>query len=306
MKRLNPVNFARTLHVSIVIGFVSSVFAPFAQAQSNGCQPNYIYAQRLIDETIAHHPELTALVMHMTPPGSSDNIVIASNIWLTGQKSDPDDIGVFTSGATVTETNKAGTKFEVQLVLKNSIGAGIGSVATVFPYNAGMSKATLERRAVGIRDELSRRILNGANLMEPFPYSEKVPVHTYAQQLVDRTYAKHPELLALAIHASTPYGPSELIIGSSFGRLGKPSDEDDTKVSYSGAASYEVEPKGGYEGILPLKDVKGKIIGTVNLLLPSKTAANPEQAKALAKKIGDEIASQISALPALFEPIHGS
>ena len=304
MKPLNSVNFARK--VSVAIGFVSFIFAPFAQAQSNGCQPNYIYAQRLIDETIAHHSELTALVMHMTPRESSDNMVIASNIWLTGQKSDPDDIGVFTSGVTVTETNKAGTKFEVQLVLKNSVGVGIGSVAAVFPYKAGVSKASLERRAVEIRDELSRRILNGANLMEPFPYSEKVPVHTYAQQLVDRTFAKHPELLALALHSSTPYGPSELIIGSSFGRLGKPSDEDDAKVSSSGTASYEAEPKGGYEGILPLKDAKGKIIGTVNLLLPSKTAADSEQAKALANKISDEIASQISSQPALFEPVHGS
>ena len=158
-----------------------------------------------------------------------------------------DDVQVITSGVTNTETNKAGTKYEVELVLNNSVGRKMGAVATVFPYKASASKTTLNQRAIEIRDELSRRILNEANLVEPFPFSAQTPVHTYAQTLVDRTYARYPRLLALAIHAATPNGPQELIVGSTFGRLGKPSDEDDLKVSRSGTPSFEPEPAGGWQ-----------------------------------------------------------
>src|SRR5260370_342428 len=60
------------------------------QAQSND-----IYAQRLVDRIAASHPELNVLGLHVTPPNSSDNIIIAcSNRSKVGKKSDPDDLDV--------------------------------------------------------------------------------------------------------------------------------------------------------------------------------------------------------------------
>src|SRR5258708_6061771 len=45
-----------------------------------------IYAQELIDDAIARHPQALVLMMHVTPPGKSDNVVIASNIGRIGKK----------------------------------------------------------------------------------------------------------------------------------------------------------------------------------------------------------------------------
>jgi len=41
--------------------------------------PARIYAQRLVEELAARHPELVRIGMHVTPPSKSDNIIIACN-----------------------------------------------------------------------------------------------------------------------------------------------------------------------------------------------------------------------------------
>ncbi len=266
---------------------------------------NYTYAQRLVDDTVAHHPELTALVMHVTPPGASDNMIIASNIWLTGQKSDDDDVHVITSGITNTETNKAGTKFEVELVMKAVDGATLGSVATVFPYKRGDSKAALEKRAQQIRDELGRRIVSVENLFDPFPFDLQTPSHTYAQKLVDEAMARYKDVEILAIHGTPPNRSASVILGSNIGRVGRMSEEDEIEVARTGIAHSAVRASGNrYEVILPIKDRAGKIIGTVNVLLPFGHGVDPAQAKARAVQIADHMQSMIPTLTSLFEPVH--
>ena len=74
-----------------------------------------IYAQQLIDDAIARHPEALVLMMHVTPPGKSENVVIASNIGRIGKKGDEDDLEVIRSGKPKLEVNKTGDRFEVEL-----------------------------------------------------------------------------------------------------------------------------------------------------------------------------------------------
>jgi hypothetical protein len=38
------------------------------------------YAQQLVEDLAARHPELVRIGMHVTPLGKSDNIIIASNV----------------------------------------------------------------------------------------------------------------------------------------------------------------------------------------------------------------------------------
>ncbi|MDE0856218.1 MAG: hypothetical protein OSA97_17525, partial [Nevskia sp.] len=57
-----------------------------------------IYAQQLVDKAVAKHPELLVLAMHVTPPGSADNVIVASNIGRIGKKADDDDMSVVKSG----------------------------------------------------------------------------------------------------------------------------------------------------------------------------------------------------------------
>ena len=280
--------------------------AALAADPAQGVPRGYIYAQRLIDETVARHPELTALVMHVTPPGSADNIVIASNIWLTGEKSDPDDVAVITSGKTMTEMNKAGTKFEVQGVLKNVLGATVGSVATVFPYRAGESTAQLETRAAAIRDELSKRILNATNLMEPFPFDPQIPWNTYAQKIMNQELVTFPDALVFAIMVTPPNRPNNVIVASNIGRIGKLGDDDrDIEVVKTGKPNATLKSSDKRaQVVLPLKDASGKVIGVLNLLLHNSTDTDEAGMIARAEVIRDHVATKIPTVTALFEPVH--
>ncbi|MDP9049631.1 MAG: hypothetical protein M3O31_02765 [Acidobacteriota bacterium] len=289
------------LHAMLLFGVA---LLPAEEPASAACAPNYTYAQHLVDEALAEHPGLTALVLHMTPPGSADNVVIASNIWLTGDKSDDDDVGVFTSGKTMTEMNKAGTKFEVQGVLTNVDGMPIGSAATVFPYHVGVDKAALVQQAAAIRAELSKRILDPQNIMEAYPFDPQIPSRTYAQKLVDQSLSANPDVLVLVIHAMPPNRKSNVILGSNIGRIGKKSDEEDTAASKTGEGLVKLgDSKTRYEVILPLKDSGGELIGSLTVALRADTNTTETKAKARAEKVRDALSSHISDRAALFDPV---
>lgn len=281
--------------------------AAVAQDSSHGnCVPNYIYAQRLIDETIARHPELTALVMHVTPPGSSENIVIASNIWLIGEKSDDDDVGVIKSGKTMTEMNSAGNKYEVQGVLENVLGATVGSVATVFPYKKGESTDLLQKRAAEIRAELSKHILNSTNLMEPFPFDPQIPWNTVARTVMERETRKYPDVLVFAMQVKTPNRQSNVIVASNIGRIGKIGDDPkDILVITTGKPNATLKSSDQRaQVVLPLKDSTGMVIGVLNLLLHNGEDKDEARMIARGELIRDDTATLIPGMTALFEPVH--
>ena len=299
----------RVMNVSFVASAILTIALPNAHAATDptpaACTQTYIYAQELVDETVARHPELTALVMHVTPPGSKDNLVIASNIWLTGQKSDDDDVGVITSGKTMTEMNKAGNKFEVQGVLQNVLGATVGSVATVFPYKAGDSKSSLEAKAAAIRSELSKQILNAANLMEPYPFDPQIARHTYAEKIMEQELVKFPYVLVFAMHATPPNRSSGVIVASNLGRLGKADDVRDIDALKTGKPNAQLKSADKRAQIVvPMKDATGKSIGSLNLLLHNADGADEAGMIVRAEAVRDDVASKIPTLAALFEPVH--
>jgi len=137
---------------------------PYALSQT---PKNKIYAQKLVDETTARHPELLVLAMHVTPPNSSDNIIIASNIGRIGKKADEDDLRVIQTGKSNLEINKKGDRFEVELVLQDHSGKTIGALGTVFAYKQGDKESDFNDRAEKIRNELRGQIASLEKLFEP-------------------------------------------------------------------------------------------------------------------------------------------
>src|ERR1700686_2541451 len=65
------------------------------------------YAQKLVDEALTKHPDVVILVMHVTPPGSAENVIVASNIGRYGKKADEDDLRVIETGKPNLEVNAA-------------------------------------------------------------------------------------------------------------------------------------------------------------------------------------------------------
>jgi hypothetical protein len=254
------------------------------------------YGQHLLNQALAENPGVIIMMMHVTPPASKDNVVIASNIGRYGKVADPDDMEVITTGKSRLEINPKGDHFEVEEVLKDVSGDTIGALGVVWNYKAGDDQQAHRVQAEAIRDKLARRILHAGNLVDAWPYDPKFNDKTYAQALVEKTFAAHPELKVLAIHATPPGSKTNVILGSSIGRLGKKADEDDLRVILKGAINKEIAENGRrFEAELPLNDAKGKRIGALGVVLAYKPGDDKEALVARAVKIRDEMAAQIAS-----------
>jgi iron complex outermembrane receptor protein len=264
--------------------------------------PTKIYAQELVEQALARNPGLLVAVMHVTPPKTKDNVIIASNIGRLGKVADEDDLRVIETGKSNLEVNAAGNRFEVELALRDVVGDPIGALGLVFPYRAGDDKAAIERRAIRIRDDLARRILNVANLMDPFPLEGRATTKTHAQKLVDEAQARNADLLVLALR-SPPRGSKDIVVlGSTFGRHGKKADADDLKVLEATEPRTGVFSNGKRFGIdLPLRDASGKTIGTMNVGYAYKEGDDRAVLVRKAEKLRGELERRIASADQLDE-----
>jgi hypothetical protein len=280
-------------------GAFSGLFLLLAAASAlpaNAQIPTKIYAQQLVDDTVAKNPELLVIVVHVAPPKSAETVVIASNIGRIGTRSNADDLRVIQSNMPTRKLTDGGARLEVELALNDTSGTTIGALDLVFPFASGGDQALLQRKAENIRDGLSRRILNEANLMDPYPMDPLATTRTRAQKLVDQMMARHPEVLSLAMHVTLPNGSDNVILGSSFGRIGKKADEDDMKVIATGKTASGIYAAGKRFGLeLVLQDVRGTTIGSLNVAYPYK-AGGDELALRGAEKIRDELRAQIDSV----------
>jgi hypothetical protein len=103
--------------------------------------------------------------MHVTPPGKSDNVIVACNLpERIGQKSDPEDLQAMKTGEPV--VLKEGKNFDITLPLHDSAGNTIGAIGLTFPPRAGEQKKDAARRARGMAREIEEQIPSAARLFE--------------------------------------------------------------------------------------------------------------------------------------------
>ena len=152
---------ARLAFLFIVSTVASAVHAGSTRA------PEDIYAQKLVNQTIATYPDLLVVALHVIPPKSSNNVIIASNIGRIGKRADAEDLKVINTGETLAKVNKFGNRFEVEQLLHDASQRRIGTIAMVFPHKAGDDNLQFVARAAKIRDELERKIPDVAGLMKP-------------------------------------------------------------------------------------------------------------------------------------------
>ncbi|WP_108472304.1 MULTISPECIES: YncE family protein [Rhodanobacter] len=276
----------------------TTLLAPPLLAQTTA--PNY--AQHLVDETLAAHPDIAIMAMHVTPPKQTVNVIIASNIGRIGKPADSDDMGVVNTGKPVLEVNKEGDHFEVEVPLKDVTDDTVGALSIVYPYAAGDDKAALAKKAEVVRDQLRRRISNVANLTQPYAFDSSVPTHTYAQQLVDQTMAAHPKLLILMLHIVPPGKSVNMVVGSSIGRIGKQADDDDMRAINTGIPNLEVNGH-RFEVEARLLDASGKTIGAIGIVFPYKPGDDKDALKREGFAIRDELRKKIPSLAGLMQPV---
>lgn len=291
----------RTTILPILTGIFLLLFTPgIERIRAQEVRANN-YAQALIDSALARRPEVATLAMHVTPPNSPDNVIIASNFGRIGKKADDDDLTVIKTGQPRSEVGKNGDRFSVELPLQDVSGDTVGALAVAFPYKAGDDKTEFLKLAELVRDELRRHITNASNLVEPFPYSE-TPTNTYAQKLVDETMGGHPDLQILALHITPPGSTENIILASSIGRIGKKGDEDDLEVIKTGKPILEVHISGKrFEVELQLHDRDGKTIGAVSTVFAYKPGDDKAQFQKRAEAIRSEIEKKTPSVAKLVE-----
>lgn len=285
---------------SIFLIAFSTVFLSVAQAQPS----TQTYAQYLVAQALAHHPQLLGLTMHVTPPGSQRNVIIASNVAPLGKPADADDLRVIKSRQTLVEVTSSGDRLAVELPLFDASRRTVGTLGVQLGYQAGTDKKPLEATAVAIRDELARRISHVANLVEPATYDARVPLNSYGQQLVNDMLAAHPEIQILALHADIPKTDSNVIVASNIGRIGKKGDEDDLRLIKTERPNLEVNDEGNrFEVELVLRDVSGSNIGAVGIVYGYKAGDDKVKLQRQAESVEAALGRRITNAGNLFEQV---
>lgn len=124
------------------------------------------FAQKLVDEALANHPEVILLAIHAQPPGHK-NLIVASNFGRIGKIGDEDDLRCIRTGKSNLELNSTGKHFEDELILLDGSGKTIGALGVVFNYKLGDDKAALAKIADQVRDEMKAKVPSEAVLFGP-------------------------------------------------------------------------------------------------------------------------------------------
>ncbi len=146
-----------------------SARAGMEQAGPKEMDPNFIkaapYAQQLVDEALATHPEILLMAMHVTAPDDR-NVIVASNFGRIGKLGDVDDMRCTRTGKSNLEVHLKKNRFEDELTLKDEAGQTIGAFGVVFAYEAEDDKVYLSQIARQTRDEMQPQIPSGSRLFD--------------------------------------------------------------------------------------------------------------------------------------------
>jgi len=115
------------------------------------------FAQKLVDEALAKHPEVLLIAIHAQPPNHK-NVIVASNFGRIGKIGDEDDLRCIRTGKSNLELNSTGKHFEDELILLDAAGNTIGALGVVFNYKPGDDKEALAKIANQVRDEMKAQL----------------------------------------------------------------------------------------------------------------------------------------------------
>jgi hypothetical protein len=122
------------------------------------------FAQKLVDEALAKHPQVLLLAIHA---GAPKYWIIASNFGRIGKLGDEDDLRCIHTGKDNLEVNKEGNHYEDQTPLRDQSGKIIGAIGIVFSYKPGDDKLALQNVAKQISDEMKAQIPDAKRLFGP-------------------------------------------------------------------------------------------------------------------------------------------
>ncbi len=281
----------------------AAILIAWAGALSAGAvQAGQTYGDMLVAQTLSRHPEVLALSLYALPPKAPASVVIASNRLPVGQAAPDSAASVQGSGQPAQVSDGGGVSTIVPLL--DVAGEPIGTLSVTLPVQGGSADAArpaLLKQTEALREELRRKVINVANLLDPYPYVRDAPNSPYAQRLVDQLMATHPELLVLALHVRNASGSDYPIIASSIGRIGKKADHDDLQVVTTGEPlTGAYGPSRSRFGVeLAMYDAAGERIGAMSVGFRHQGADEEAALVQRARQIEAELRTQIPSLAQL-------
>ncbi|MDP9051472.1 MAG: hypothetical protein M3O31_12265 [Acidobacteriota bacterium] len=252
------------------------------------------YGQHVVDETLSAHHDILVLGLHAKPTDGAASVILASNFGRIGKPDDAGDLKIVETEQPESLVTKAGNRCNFGLPLHDNLGLTIGLITVAYAYADGDDKAALMARAVNLRDEVSRRLLNKGSLTENYPLDPTLVGRYYAQLLVEEVLLMHPRVAGVALHVTPPGRTDNLILASTFGRVGQLSDESDLQMIRSGKHNVHVLPSGmRYSGELTLRDSARRTIGALLIIFPYKPGDDTDSLLKEAKQIRQELAARI-------------
>ncbi len=133
------------------------------------------FAQNLVTVTMAAHPELQKMGLHVVPPGGADDVIVACSVpTKIGKKSSPADLEVEHSGKAAVKTNTAESFYDLALPLKDSNGRAIGLTVMEMKFSGATSADDAVQKAEVIENGLERQVSSLSALFAEAPSSAPV------------------------------------------------------------------------------------------------------------------------------------
>lgn len=132
--------------------------------------PTRTYAQFLIDDALARHPEVEVLALHArTGAIASGYPIIASNIGRIGKAADASDLAVIESAQAHGEADARGARYEWKMPFADANGRPLGALAIIFPLRPLTRIHETQEQAEKIVAELRQQIPSADALDGPYP-----------------------------------------------------------------------------------------------------------------------------------------
>jgi hypothetical protein len=122
------------------------------------------FAQKLVDEALAKHPEVLLLAIHARAPKYD---IVASNFGRIGKLGDEDDLRCIRTGKDNLEVDKTGRHYEVETPLRTRDGKIIGAIGIVFSYKPGADKQAMQKIAQQVSREMQEQTRDEQHLLGP-------------------------------------------------------------------------------------------------------------------------------------------
>ena len=139
-------------------------------AQTTKTRKPRIYAQQLLETTLAAHPEITGLELATTPPKETQCVTIAAtDAKEIGERCDQDEFTAMKTNQPFIEKEKEHGQetYDVTVPLHDATGKIIGTVGMDFRSAPAQQKTQIREKAERIAKELEAGIPSKERLFEP-------------------------------------------------------------------------------------------------------------------------------------------